>query len=56
MALRVTHLSESDLSGGAARAAYRIHRSLSRYISPDILQTIHEKKTADEGDTRSKES
>ena len=39
MALRVTHLSESDLSGGAARAAYRIHRSLSRYISPDTLQT-----------------
>ena len=28
--MRITHLNNSDITGGAARAAYRIHQSLLR--------------------------
>jgi glycosyltransferase involved in cell wall biosynthesis len=44
--LKVLHLSHSDLSGGAARAAYRIHRAL-RSIGIDSLLGVNLKLSDD---------
>lgn len=29
--MKIVHLSHSDISGGASRAAYRVHRMLLKY-------------------------
>jgi len=39
--LKVFSLSYSDISGGAARAAYRIHHALRRYGVDSIMQVTH---------------
>jgi len=44
--MRVVHLSTSDSSGGAARAAYRLHTGLRR-IGVDSSMLVEEKKTDD---------
>jgi len=37
--LNVLHVNASDISGGAARAAYRIHRALVEHGSAHGLQS-----------------
>jgi glycosyltransferase involved in cell wall biosynthesis len=44
--LRVVHVSTSDSSGGAARAAYRLHTGLRR-LGIDSSMLVEEKKTDD---------
>lgn len=39
--MKVFSLSYSDISGGAARAAYRIHRALRRHGVDSIMQVAH---------------
>ena len=51
--MRVVHLSASDSSGGAARAAYRLHTGLRR-IGVDSSMLVEEKKTDDPHVTRFK--
>ena len=51
--IRVTHLSTSDASGGAARAAYRLHRGL-RAVGADSSMLVEERKTDDPHVTRFK--
>lgn len=47
MNIRVLHLSTSDLEGGAARAAYRLHKGL-RETGIDSRMLVKNKKSSDE--------
>jgi len=44
--MRVVHLSKNDLSGGAARAAYRLHKGLQRIGQESVL--FVESRTSDD--------
>lgn len=44
--MRVVHLSTSDSSGGAARAAYRLHTGL-RALGVQSMMLVEERKTSD---------
>ena len=44
--MRITHLSTYDLSGGAARAAYRLHTGL-RSLGHDSRLLVYEKESTD---------
>jgi hypothetical protein len=39
--MRIVHVNQSDLDGGAARAAYRIHRSLVGAGVDSRMRVIH---------------